>query len=388
MGSNPLRVLNSLGQSVWFDYIRRQDLLSGHIKSLIDNDGVSGITSNPSIFEKAISAGTDYVSAIRKLVAQNVETPLVFEALAVEDIQMAADLFRPTYDATEGADGYVSIEVAPTLARDTRGTITEARRLWSKVNRPNILVKVPGTEQGLPAIEQLLSEGININVTLLFAIERYEEVAQAYLAGIEKLAASGKPLNRISSVASFFVSRIDVMVDKQLDSRLPSAKNDDEKKRLQWLEGKTAIANAKLAYVKFKEIFSSQRFQALAKKGARAQRMLWASTGTKNPNYSDTLYIDTLIGPDTVNTMPVASLEAYRDHGKPASRIEEGLDEARTVFRMLVEEGIDISVDTRNLEEQGVDSFTKDYQKLLAALDEKRRQYAAAGATQPASAGG
>ena len=388
MASNPLRVLNSLGQSVWFDYIRRQDLLSGHIKSLIDNDGVSGITSNPSIFEKAISAGNDYDSAIRKLVAQNVATPLIFESLAVEDIQMAADLFRATYDATEGADGYVSIEVAPTLARDTQGTITEARRLWSKVNRPNILVKVPGTAEGLPAIEQLLSEGININITLLFAIERYEEVALAYLAGLEKLSASGESVNRISSVASFFVSRIDVMVDKQVDSRLPSAKNEEEKKRLQWLEGKTAIANAKLAYVKFKEIFGSQRFQALAKQGARVQRMLWASTGTKNPNYSDTLYIDTLIGPDTVNTMPVASLEAYRDHGKPASRIEEGLEDARMVFRTLVEEGIDISVDTRNLEEQGVESFTKDYQKLLAALDEKRRQYSAAGATQPASAGG
>lgn len=387
MSSNPLRVLNSLGQSVWFDYIRRRDLISGHIKDLIDNDGVTGITSNPSIFEKAIAGSNDYDSAIQKLVAAGVETPMIFESLEVEDIQTAADLFRPTYDATEGADGYVSIEVAPTLARDTKGTIADARRLWGKVNRPNILVKVPGTAEGLPAIEQLLSEGININVTLLFAIERYEQVALAYLAGLEKLAASGKPLNRISSVASFFVSRIDVLVDKQLDGKLPAAKNAEETQRLEWLEGKTAIANAKLAYVKFKELFAGSRFQALANKGARVQRMLWASTGTKNPKYSDTLYIDTLIGPETVNTMPVASLEAYRDHGKPALRIETDLDEARKVFRLLVEEGIDIGADTSTLEDQGVESFTKDYQKLLASLEAKRRQYQGAGATQPAAAG-
>jgi transaldolase len=388
MSSNPLRVLHSLGQSVWFDYIRRRDLISGHIKALIDNDGVSGITSNPSIFEKAIAGSNDYDPAIRKLVEAGVETPLIFESLEVEDIQTAADLFRPVYDSTQGRDGYVSIEVAPTLARDTQGTITDARRLWSKVNRPNILVKVPGTTEGLPAIEQLLSEGININVTLLFAIKRYEEVALAYLSGLEKLALTGKPLDRIASVASFFVSRIDVLVDQQLESRLPAAKDAEETKRLKWLEGKTAIANAKLAYVKFKEIFSSPRFQELAKKGAQAQRMLWASTGTKNPNYSDTLYIDTLIGPDTVNTMPVPSLEAYRDHGKPATRIEEGLDESRTVMQLLAEEGIDVAADTAKLEEQGVESFTKDYQKLLAALDEKRRQYLAAPAAQPAGIGG
>jgi transaldolase len=388
MSSNPLRVLHSLGQSVWFDYIRRRDLISGHIKELIDNDGVSGITSNPSIFEKAIAGSNDYDVAIRKLVEAGVETPLIFEALEVEDIQMAADLFRPTYDSTEGRDGHVSIEVAPTLARDTQGTITDARRLWSKVNRPNILVKVPGTAEGLPAITQLLSEGININVTLLFAIKRYEEVALAYLAGLEKLALSGKPLNRIASVASFFVSRIDVLVDQQLDAKLPTATNAEETQRLQWLEGKTAIANAKLAYVKFKEIFSSPRFQALALKGAQVQRMLWASTGTKNPHYSDTLYIDTLIGPDTVNTMPVPSLEAYRDHGKPAVRIEEGLDEAQTVFRLLAEEGIDVAADTAKLEDQGVDSFTNDYQKLLAALEEKRRQYLATPAAHPAGISG
>jgi transaldolase/glucose-6-phosphate isomerase len=378
MATNPLRVLNSLGQSVWFDYIRRRDLVSGHIKELIDNDGVSGITSNPTIFEKAISSGDDYDEAIRKLIETGQDTAHIFEALEVEDIRTAADLFRPTYDSTEGRDGFVSIEVAPTLARDTKGTIAEARRLWSEVARPNILVKVPGTAEGLPAIEQLLGEGININITLLFAIERYEEVASAYIAALERLAREGKPLNRIASVASFFVSRIDVMTDQQLDQKLSAAKSDDEKKRLGWLEGKTAIANAKLAYVKFKEISSSSRFQALAQKGARVQRMLWASTGTKNPHYSDTLYIDTLIGRDTINTMPVASLEAYRDHGKPALRIEEGLDESRKVMQELKAAGIDLAAITRKLEDQGVESFTKDYQKLLAALGQKRQQYRAA----------
>ncbi|MGD0223936.1 MAG: bifunctional transaldolase/phosoglucose isomerase [Terriglobia bacterium] len=376
MSNNPLRVLNSLGQSVWFDYIRRSELTSGHLKALVDADGVSGVTSNPSIFEKAIAGSNDYDEAIRKLVEAGEETPLIFEALEVEDIRTAADIFRPVYDSTEGRDGFVSIEVAPTLARDTQGTIAEAHRLWQRVDRPNVLVKVPGTAEGLPAIEHLLGEGININITLLFAIERYEEVAWAYIAALEKLAREGKPLDRIASVASFFVSRIDVMGDQQLAAKIPAAKNAEEKQRLEWLEGKTAIANAKLAYVKFKEIFASARFQALAKKGARVQRMLWASTGTKNPNYSDTLYIDTLIGPDTINTMPVASLAAYRDHGKPAPRIEEGLDEARSVMQQLAEEGLDLAVMTRKLEEQGVDLFTKDYEKLLAALAEKRRQYA------------
>lgn len=383
MSSNPLRVLNSLGQSVWFDYIRRRDLATGHIKDLIDKDGITGITSNPSIFEKAIAGSNDYDAIIRKLVEAGEEPSLIFETLAVEDIQTAADLFRPIYQSTEGRDGFVSIEVAPTLARDTQRTIEDARRLWKKVNRPNILVKVPGTAEGLPAIEQLLGEGININITLLFAIERYEEVAWAYISALEKLAREGKPLDHIASVASFFVSRIDVAVDQQLAAKLPTAKSAEEKQRLQWLEGKTAIANAKLAYVKFKEIFSSGRFKALAQKGARVQRMLWASTGTKNPSYSDTLYIDTLIGPDTVNTMPVASLDAYRDHGKPAIRIGDDVDEARSVMAQLAQEGVDLSVVTRKLEEQGVESFSKDYEKLLASIEQKRRinQVAIAGSS-------
>jgi transaldolase len=376
MSSNPLRVLNSLGQSVWFDYIRRLDLKSGHIQQLIDVDGVSGITSNPSIFEKAISAADDYDETIRKLVEAGDDSPAIFEELEVEDIRTAADMFRPVYDSTEGRDGFVSIEVAPNLARDTEKTIAEAHRLWKEVDRPNILVKVPGTAEGLPAIEKLLGESININITLLFAIERYEEVAWAYIAALEKLAREGKPLDRIASVASFFVSRIDTMADQQIEAKLAEARSDSDKQRLQSLLGKTAVANAKLAYVKFKEIFSSARFQALAQKGARAQRMLWASTGTKNPKYSDTLYVDTLIGPDTVNTMPAATLNAYRDHGKPASTIAQGVEESRAVMKQLAEVGIDLAAITRKLEDQGVESFTKDYEKLLAALSEKRRKYA------------
>jgi transaldolase/glucose-6-phosphate isomerase len=385
MSSNPLRVLNSLGQSVWFDYIRRIELTSGHLKELIDVDGVSGVTSNPSIFEKAIAGSNDYDQAIRKLVEAGEDTPVIFESLEVEDIRAAADLFRPIYDSTEGRDGFVSIEVAPTLARDTQGTITEAHRLWREVDRPNILVKVPGTAEGLPAIEQLLGEGININITLLFAIERYEQVAMAYIAALEKRAREGKPLDRIASVASFFVSRIDTMADQQLEAKLTAAKSAEEKQRLAGLRGKTAVANAQLAYVKFKEIISSPRFQALARKGARVQRMLWASTGTKNPQYSDTLYVDTLIGPDTINTMPAATLGAYRDHGKPRPTIEEGLDDARSVMKQLAEVGIDLAAITRKLEEQGVESFAKDYEKLLAALAEKRRQYTPARPVQPAT---
>ncbi len=375
MSNNPLKGLGSLGQSVWFDYIRRNELTSGHLKELIDNDGVSGVTSNPTIFEKAIAGSNDYDGEIRKLVEAGESTPEIFETLETEDIRTAADLFRPLYDKTEGRDGFVSIEVAPTLARNTKATIEEAHRLWKEVNRPNILVKVPGTAEGLPAIEQLLADGININITLLFAIERYEQVAWAYVSALEKRVRDGKPVDRIASVASFFVSRIDTMADQQIDAKIAAVKSAQEKPPLESLRGKTAIANAKLAYVKFKEICANPRFQALAKKGARVQRMLWASTGTKNPQYSDTLYVDTLIGPETINTMPAATLSAYRDHGKPRATIEEGLDDARGTMKKLAAAGVDLAAITRKLEDQGVESFAKDYEKLLAALAEKRKQY-------------
>jgi transaldolase/glucose-6-phosphate isomerase len=372
MAENPLRQLEQAGQSVWFDYIRRWEMVSGHLKHLIDEDGLSGVTSNPSIFEKAIAGSKDYDEVIQKLAYGGREAPQIFETLAVEDIQMAADLFLPTYRTTDARDGHVSIEVSPTLARDTAGTIQEARRLFREVNRPNVLVKVPGTAEGLPAIQQLLGEGININITLLFAIERYEQVANAYIAALEKLASEGKELKRLASVASFFVSRIDTLVDQQLDALLGAAKTDAERQKISGLFGKAAIANAKLAYQGFKEIFAGPRFQKLAQKGARVQRMLWASTSTKNPKYRDVIYAEELIGPDTVDTMPASTLEAFRDHGRVRAAIEEGLSESREVMAQLAEVGIDLAAVTRRLEEQGVEAFAKDYQKLLQSIAEKR----------------
>jgi len=378
MSNNPLRELNRLGQSVWFDYIRRKELTSGHLKRLIDEDGLSGVTSNPTIFEKAIGESDDYDTAIQQLAGEGRDSGAIFEALAVDDIAHAADLFRPVYTATQGRDGFVSIEVSPELAHDSAATLNEARRLWREVSRPNILVKIPGTLEGLAAIEQSLAEGININITLLFGIERYERVAEAYIAALEKRAAEGKPVDRIASVASFFVSRVDTAVDKELENRITSAGNTADKDRLSSLRGKAAIANAKLAYAKFKEIFSGPRFQRLAQKGARVQRMLWASTGTKNPKYSDVLYVENLIGPDTINTMPVATMDAYRNHGQPRQTIEEGMDEARQNRERLAAVGIDLGVVTRKLEDEGVESFAKDFRKLISTIGEKRSQFAGA----------
>jgi transaldolase/glucose-6-phosphate isomerase len=357
-------------------------MVSGHLKHLIDEDGLSGVTSNPSIFEKAIVGSTDYDEVIGKLASEGREAAQIFETLAVEDIRMATDLFLPTYNATDARDGYVSIEVSPTLAHDTPGTIGEARRLYVAVNRPNVLVKVPGTVEGLPAIQQLLGEGININITLLFAIARYEQVADAYIAALEKLAREGKPLKRVASVASFFVSRIDTLVDQQLDAKLGEAKTDAEREKISGLFGKAAIANAKLAYQRFKEIFAGPRFQGLAQKGARVQRMLWASTSTKNPKYRDVLYAEELIGPDTVDTMPASTLDAFRDHGKVCATIEEGLAESRQVMAQLAEVGIDFAAVTQKLEEQGVEAFAKDYQKLLDSIVQKRAQVLEVGAVR------
>ena len=382
MPENPLRQLKQAGQSVWFDYIRRWEMVSGHLKHLIDEDGLSGVTSNPSIFEKAIVDSQDYDETVQRLAHEGRQAEQIFEAVAVEDIQMAADLFLPTYRATDARDGYVSIEVSPTLAHDTQGTIQEARRLFRKVNRPNVLVKVPGTAEGLAAIQQLLGEGININITLLFAIERYEQVANAYIAALEKLAAEGKPLKPVASVASFFVSRIDTLVDKQLEARYRAAASAAEGERISSLFGKAAIANAKLAYQRFKGIFAGPRFQPLAEKGARVQRMLWASTSTKNPKYRDILYAAELIGPDTIDTMPASTMDAFRDHGEVHTTIEEGLAECRQVMARLEEVGIDFASVTRKLEEQGVEAFANDYQKLLSSISEKRDRVLGVGAVR------
>lgn len=373
MATNPLRELNAVGQSVWQDNIRRGELLSGALKKLIDQDGLSGTTSNPTIFEKAIEGSKDYDDAISKLGHSGKSATEIFWSLAIEDIQHACDLFRPIYDATEGRDGFVSIEVSPTLAHDTDGTIAEARRLWTAVNRPNVMVKIPGTKEGLPAIEKTLYEGLNINVTLLFAVEMYEQVAKRYVAALAKRAAEGKPVNRVASVASFFVSRIDTLVDKLLEDKIGAA-TSPEKAKLDNLKGKTAIANAKVAYKKFKEVFGGADFKALEAKGARVQRVLWASTSTKNPKYRDVLYIETLIGPETVNTMPPATITAFRDHGVVRPTLEEHYDVALGELAALSKAGIDLRAATQKLEDDGVKSFANDFAKLLSVVEEKRKQ--------------
>jgi transaldolase / glucose-6-phosphate isomerase len=378
MAENPLRQLNRLGQSVWYDYIRRGEIQSGHLKQLIDQDGLSGVTSNPSIFEKAIAGSKDYDQTIERLVQEDFPTPEIFERLAVEDIQSAADLFRPTYEATGGGDGFVSLEVSPTLARDTLGTIAEARRLFAEVNRPNVLIKIPGTKEGLPAIRQMLTEGVNINITLLFGVERYIEVAEAYLAALEARATQGKPVDRIASVASFFVSRIDTLVDQELGARIQAAKSDEERKKLEGLMGQTAIANAKRAYQEFKRLFTGPRFQALAAKRAKVQRVLWASTSTKNPKYRDVIYVEDLIGPHTINTMPGATMAAFRQHGQARVTIEEGLEDSRNLLQNVERAGISLVSVTQKLEDDGVAAFSNDFLKLLKVIEEKRSRILAA----------
>lgn len=384
MNSNPLRKLNELGQSVWLDYIRRGEIESGELKGLIDKDGVSGVTSNPTIFEKAIAGSNDYWNAITSLARAGKSANDIFDKLAIEDIQRAADLFRPTYDSTEGQDGFVSIEVSPTLARDTAATMAEARRLWRSVNRPNILVKIPGTKEGLPAIEAMLAEGVNINITLLFAVERYEEVAEAYLSALEKRANDGRPLNRIASVASFFVSRIDTLADRLLEEKVAAATDPATRAKIQGLLGAAAIANAKVAYQRFKNIFASARFKPLAAKGARVQRVLWASTSTKNPKYRDVVYVESLIGADTIDTLPPTTLSAFREHGRAALTVDQGLFEAKKSLAALGEVGVDLAAVTRKLEDDGVASFSADYAKLMVAIEAKRKQ-AVAELTAPAA---
>jgi transaldolase / glucose-6-phosphate isomerase len=370
MNKNPLLVLESFGQSIWLDYLRRNALENGEIQGLINQDGVSGLTSNPSIFEKAIAGSHDYDSAIRALSLESKSIQEIYEALTIEDIQRAADLFRPIYDRLEGRDGFVSLEVSPHLAHDTAGTIAEAHRLWRAVNRPNLFIKVPATRKGLSAIQQLTGEGINVNITLLFGLPRYREVANAYLAGLETLAEHGKPLNQIASVASFFLSRIDVLVDPMLE-RL-GLQGGPIAERAAALHGQVAIASAKAAYQIYHEIFGSERFKRLSKQGARPQHLLWASTSTKNPAYSDVKYVEALIGPETINTVPLETLHLFRDHGNPASRLEENTQESYRVLEGLREVGLDLDILTQQLEEEGVMKFSKAFEKLMTALKGKR----------------
>src|SRR5437868_6726949 len=368
--TNPLKDLQKYGQSVWLDYIRRNLITSGELKRLIDEDGLRGITSNPSIFEKAITGSTDYTDILGALQSQrDLDAKARYEQLAIRDIQDAADILRSVYQSTKRRDGYVSLEVSPYLARDTKVTIEEARRLWKAVDRENVMIKVPGTPEGIPAFQQLISEGININVTLLFAQEVYERVAQAYIAGLEQLATRGGDVSKMASVASFFISRIDTLVDSIIAEKLKQTNDPQQQALLKSLLGKVAIANGKLTYKRYQQIFSGPRWQGLASKGAQTQRVLWASTSTKNPNYRDVLYIEELIGPDTVNTVPPATLEAFRDHGKPRRSLTEDLDGARKTMADLAGVGIVMKDVTDKLTEDGVKLFADAFDKLLEAVE-------------------
>jgi transaldolase len=360
------------GQSVWQDDIARSMLISGSLASMISDVGIRGVTSNPTIFEKAISDGTDYDEQIAELIQLGKSAAEIFEEVSITDIQGACDLFRPIYDASEGHDGFVSIEVAPALARDSDSTREEVRRLWDKVGRPNLMVKIPGTVEGAPVVEEMLTEGKNINITLLFSIAAYERVARAYISAMETRMSAGEPIDRVASVASFFVSRVDTAVDKKLDEKIAAATDEQQRKRLESLKGKAAVTNAKLAYALFKDLFGGERFDALRAAGARPQRPLWASTGTKNPAYSDVLYVETLIGPHTVNTMPRATIQAFIDHGSVHRTVDEGLDEARQVMTDLADVGIDFDSVTAQLEIDGIDLFIKSYDQLLAGVEAKR----------------
>jgi len=368
--TNPLKKLQDYGQSVWLDYIRRDLIETGELKRLIDEDGLRGMTSNPSIFEKAIGDSPYYSDLLKSLEQRtDLDANGRYEILAIRDIQDAADALKPVYQSTNRRDGYVSLEVSPFLARETEGTLKEARRLWKAVGRENLMVKVPGTAEGIPAFRQLISEGININVTLLFAQEVYVEVAQAYIDGLEQLAARGGDVSKIASVASFFISRIDTSVDGILSARLKQAKSDREKAELETLMGKVAIANGKQTYQRYLKIFGSDRWKKLAAKGAKTQRVLWASTSTKNPKYNDVMYVDELIGPDTVNTIPPATLDAFRDHGRPRPSLTEDVAGANEIMNRVAKLGISMKEVTDKLTEDGVRLFADAFEKLLKTVE-------------------
>ncbi len=357
-----LHELAEIGQAIWLDYIRRSLITGGGLQDWVDK-GVRGVTSNPAIFEKAIAGSDDYDAALRELKGQDLSAEEVYEALALEDIRMAADVLRPVYDETDGADGFVSLEVSPELAHKTDETIAEARRLFEALDRPNVLIKVPATQEGIPAIETLIGEGINVNVTLMFSLQQYHDVAEAYLNGLEALSENGGDLKHTASVASFFVSRIDVMVDEMLDAM--------EDPRAESIKGTIGIANAKMAYQRFRAAFRGDRWEDLLDQGARYQRVLWASTSTKNPAYSDTLYPDNLIGPFTVNTLPPDTLEALLDHGTVAATLESGLDRAKAQILTLDRLGIDLDQVTDDLLDEGVEKFARPFASLMESIDAK-----------------
>src|SRR6266550_1767399 len=371
--TNPLLELKALGQSVWLDDIDRGQLRSGLFQRLIDEDGLSGATGNPTIFEHSITHSSTYDEQIQHLLALGKSSQEIYEALAMTDVRTVADLLRPTYEGTNGQDGFVSIEVSPYLAQDTEGTLSEVRRFWETIDRPNLMVKIPSTPAGVPAIRQALTEGININITLIFSIENYRQVAEAYLSALEERSAKGQDITRIASVASFFVSRVDVLVDKLLEDKMKAVGASVEQQKLKALLGKAAIANARLAYQEFKRLFSRPRFATLEQRGAHVQRPLWASTGTKNPAYRDVLYVEELIGPDTVNTMPLTTIESFHEHGRVRLSIEDQLREAKAQLATLADVGIHYDQVTRQLQEEGVHKFIDSFQKLFHCIDNKRQ---------------
>ena len=371
--TNPLLQLKALGQSVWYDNIDRAQLVNGQFKKLMDEDGVVGVTANPTIFEKSISSGHAYDEQMSQLISEGKSTSEIYEAVVIKDICTVADMLRPIYDQTSGQDGYVSLEVSPDLAHDTEGTLSEVRRFWKMVDRPNLMVKIPATPAGLPAIRQALSEGININITLIFSIKTYREVTEAYLSALESRNAEGKDISRMASVASFFVSRVDTLVDKLLEDKIKATSDPAEQQKLKALEGKAAIANARLVYQDFKKIFSTPRFESLKHSGAHVQRPLWASTSTKNPAYRDVLYAEELIGPDTVDTMPLETIENFRDHGRVRLSIEDNIPQAHAELEALEKIGISYDRVTQQLLEEGVQKFADSFHKLFEGIDSKKQ---------------
>lgn len=371
--ANPVLQIKTQGQSVWYDNIDRAQLASGAFKRLIDEDGIVGVTANPTIFEKSISGGHAYDEQITQLIREGKSTNEIYEALVIQDIRTVADLLRPIYDRTNGQDGYVSLEVSPELAHDTEGTLSEARRFWQIVARPNLMIKIPATPAGIPAIEQALTEGININITLIFSLDSYKAVADAYLNALESRNAEGKDISHIASVASFFVSRVDTLVDKLLEDKIKASSDASEQAHLKSLEGKAAIANARVVYKEFKRIFSTPRFETLKHSGAHVQRPLWASTSTKNPAYRDVLYAEELLGPDTVDTMPLETIVNFRDHGVVAHTVEKDPEGAQADLDALEKVGIHYAQVTQQLQDEGVKKFADSFHQLFQGIENKQK---------------
>ncbi|MFL5627271.1 MAG: transaldolase [Ktedonobacteraceae bacterium] len=371
--ANPLLQLKELGQSVWYDNIDRSQLVSGQFQRLMDEDGIVGVTANPTIFEKSISSGHAYDEQMNQLIKEGKSTNEIYEALIITDIQTVADKLRPIYDETKGHDGYVSLEVSPDLAHDTQTTLSEVRRFWRMVNRPNLMIKIPATPEGIPAVRQALTEGINVNITLIFSLSDYKKVADAYISALESRQAAGQDIAHIASVASFFVSRVDTLVDKLLEDKIKASSDSAEQEKLKALEGKAAIANARIVYQEFKQIFGSPRFQALKQPGAHVQRPLWASTSTKNPAYRDVLYAEELIGPNTVDTMPLETIENFRDHGRVRLSIEDNIEQAHSELDALERVGIHYDQVTKQLQDEGVQKFADSFHKLFEGIESKKK---------------